>query len=288
MRLTGKISISVWFDPYDLSNYGRLVDKTTFNQPDGYMLDESGNVSNMSIRMIVAGVSASQPTSHTFINHDSTWYNIITTYDSTSVKFYINGTLDTTYSITGASPNNTNPLRIGANSILNGNFFHGKLDDIAIYNRALTASEVTQIYTGAGCTHIDTVTVYDTTHVTIHDTITAHVTVYDTVTTHLSVTDTLYINAHLTGVLPPNNLNELRVYPNPAKTDLFIDCGNYASMSGYTIKVINSIGQTVYSTTITQQQYDINLSSWSGQGIYILTITDQSNTVVSTKEIVLQ
>ncbi|CAM6004418.1 unnamed protein product [Sphagnum balticum] len=130
--------------------------------------------------------------------------------------------------------------------------------------------------------------VYDTTRTQIFDTITTNQTVYDTVTHYIAVTDTLIINANLTGILPPNNTNELKVYPNPANTDLYIDCGNYATMSGYTIKITNSIGQTVFSTAITQQQYDINLSSWSGHGVYVLTISDPSNTVISTKEIVIQ
>jgi uncharacterized protein (TIGR02145 family) len=64
-------------------------------------------------------------------------------------QLYINGVLDT--SIVGLpylpcnSP--TTQLRIGYGWDGDPRWFKGKLDDIAIYNRALTQSEITQLYT---------------------------------------------------------------------------------------------------------------------------------------------
>ena len=121
---------------------------------------------------------------------------------------------------------------------------------------------------------------------TQYDTVTT--TINDTVTTYLSVTDTLKIDVNLTGINPPNNSNLLTVYPNPAKDHLLINCGNYASMSGYSIKITNTLGQIVFNQPITQQQFYIDLSTWGGAGTYIMYITDQNQTVKSQKQIVLQ
>jgi hypothetical protein len=188
-----------------------------------------------------------------------------------------------------------NPTTIGgffgACSPPNGeNFFSGKIDDIGVWNRALTQQEITALYSGSGCTYYDTVTthisVYDTTYVTVYDTITT--TINDTITTYLSVNDTLKINVNITGVPQPNNTNLVTIYPNPAKDHLLVNLGNYTSMNGYTVKITNALGQIVFNQPVNQQQFYIDLSTWGGAGTYILYITDQNQTVKSQKQIVLQ
>jgi Secretion system C-terminal sorting domain/SprB repeat len=128
-------------------------------------------------------------------------------------------------------------------------------------------------------------TVYDTSHIVIYDTV--RVNVFDTIYTSIAVTDTLYITVHLTGI-GFNNNNELLVYPNPAKTYLVINCGNYSIMSGYSITITNTLGQNVFITSVNQQIYNLNLSTWTGQGVYLMKIYDQGGQLVSIKEIVLQ
>ena len=182
---------------------------------------------------------------------------------------------------------------------------HGKIDDIGIWNRALTQQEVTQIYNvPGGCLTYDTITVndtvtthftvYDTTHITVHDTVTTHIydtvltNVYDTFITPLSVTDTLLINVSLTGINTPNNINTVSVYPNPTHDHLEINVGNLNSMTGYTIKITNALGQVVFNNPVNQQSFFIDINAWTGHGVYILYILDATQTVKSIKEIVLQ
>lgn len=75
------------------------------------------------------------------------WTFISATYDGTTQVLYIDGA----QSNTSANPyikNTARELRIGAGNNEAGAtyFFHGELDDIRIYNRALTATEVSTIY----------------------------------------------------------------------------------------------------------------------------------------------
>jgi len=90
-----------------------------------------------------------------------------------------------------------------------------------------------------------------------------------------------------TAVEGVSNVN-LRIYPNPAKDHITISFDNYASMSGYTVKIANSVGQTVYTSAINQQTSFIDLSSWSGIGVYIINIIDASSTVIESRKIVLE
>lgn len=112
------------------------------------------------------------------------------------------------------------------------------------------------------------------------------VTVYDTLLT--TVTDTLVINTQITGINPPNNLNTLKVYPNPANTHITIDYGNFNAMSGYTLTIVNSIGQTVFTTPINQQTSYIDLSTWTGIGIYFVQLIDPQNNTIENRKIVIQ
>jgi len=112
-----------------------------------------------------------------FFNTNSTpslWHNFIITYDSSfgsnmqSTKVYVDGVFQSSSNYT-FGPNCTlnsflsYPLTFGANPnpAQGSNNYVGKLDDIAIYTRALTQSEITSLYTANSC--IANITNNDTT-----------------------------------------------------------------------------------------------------------------------------
>jgi len=110
--------------------------------------------------------------------------------------------------------------------------------------------------------------------------------IYDTV--KITVTDTLIINAVLTGIAAPNNINTIKVYPNPANTQVTINYGNYTAMSGYTLKIINSLGQTVFTSSVNAPQTTIDLSTWSGKGAYIVQVINPNGNAIENRIIILQ
>ena len=69
------------------------------------------------------------------------WTHLAATYDGAAVRVYVNGTLAGTTPATGSMPASTGPFRIGGNGIWD-EFFSGHLDDLRLYNRALSATEV--------------------------------------------------------------------------------------------------------------------------------------------------
>jgi sugar lactone lactonase YvrE len=121
---------------------------------------------------------------------------------------------------------------------------------------------------------------------TVYDTV--HVTVYDTITNYVAVTDTLIINVSLTGLNPPNDYNMIKIFPNPTSDHITIDYGTYSLMSGFSIEVENTVGQTVFATLVNQQQSYIDISNWGGDGIYFFHILDTQNNILDIKKIVLQ
>ena len=111
-------------------------------------------------------------------------------------------------------------------------------------------------------------------------------TIYDT--TLVTVTDTLLINTNVTGINPPNNLNTIKVFPNPASTHITIDYGNFGIMNGYQLLITNSLGQQMFQTAINQQSNYISLASWTGNGIYFVHIIDPQGNTIDIRKIVLQ
>lgn len=113
-------------------------------------------------------------------------------------------------------------------------------------------------------------------------------TLTDICINYITVTDTLIINTTLSVISPPNNVNTIKVYPNPANTHISIDYGNYALMNGYTLQILNTLGQTMYATQINQQSSYIDLTTWSGNGLYFVQIIDPQNNVIENRKIVIQ
>ena len=78
-----------------------------------------------------------------------TWYHVVGTYDGTTSLLYINGVSDpTTSGAASGTPNTASSftLDIGADTPESAYYFPGSIDEVAIWNKALNATEVKQLY----------------------------------------------------------------------------------------------------------------------------------------------
>jgi PKD repeat protein len=73
----------------------------------------------------------------------NTWTHLAATYDGSMQRLYINGVEVASRSQTGQIQASDGALRIGGNSIW-GEYFQGRIDEVRIYNRALTVGEIQQ------------------------------------------------------------------------------------------------------------------------------------------------
>jgi hypothetical protein len=71
----------------------------------------------------------------------NTWTHVALTYDGTTLRLYVNGTQVATQARTGTIQTTTNPLWIGGNQPY-GEYFQGLIDEVRIYNRALTPTDI--------------------------------------------------------------------------------------------------------------------------------------------------
>ncbi|MBI4463410.1 MAG: LamG domain-containing protein, partial [Acidobacteria bacterium] len=83
---------------------------------------------------------------------DGNWHHVAGTYDGTSVRLYLDGAeigsgTATTVSIGYSFPNDDFYMgRFGISSCLSGLYFSGQIDEVEVFNRALSASEISAIY----------------------------------------------------------------------------------------------------------------------------------------------
>jgi hypothetical protein len=107
--------------------------------------------------MLYSGISSAQQCygyglTPTFINDviivpKNTWVHYMCVYDGSTLKIYRNGELGNSSAVTGSITHTTNPLKIGT---YGSTSFDGKVDDMRVYNRALSAQEVQQLYSMGG------------------------------------------------------------------------------------------------------------------------------------------
>lgn len=74
------------------------------------------------------------------------WYHVVGTYDGSYMTIYVNGVNETSDVKTGNINQNNEPVTIGATSVDQFREFSGSIDDIRIYDRALSDTEVNTLY----------------------------------------------------------------------------------------------------------------------------------------------
>ena len=82
--------------------------------------------------------------------------------------------------------------------------------------------------------------------------------------------------------------NTITIYPNPANDHITIDCGTLSYVTGYSIKITNTLGQEVFNQPMNTQQYYVPLNSWTGQGMYFVNVINAQGHTIDVKKIILQ
>jgi hypothetical protein len=132
--LTGKVS-SILTNRYDLSTKLNFSIGTN-NSPSSY-------------KLCVGFFDGSWHNTTGFDPSLNTWYQVVGTYDGTTLRQYVNGTSSggtLNYVGTPQSGGDIRLMRRWDDVSVSSNYINGNLSNAKIYNRALSASEVTKNY----------------------------------------------------------------------------------------------------------------------------------------------
>ncbi len=93
-----------------------------------------------------SNIYSGDTTTKTFTVVSDVWYNIIVTHTGTTTEIFVNGVSlgSATDQVINTANSNTNA--IGAYLFAGGNYYTGSIDEVRIYNRALSPKEVRDLY----------------------------------------------------------------------------------------------------------------------------------------------
>lgn len=82
--------------------------------------------------------------------------------------------------------------------------------------------------------------------------------------------------------------NSIAIYPNPATDYITVNFGNVANLQGNQIKVINILGQEVFSQNVNTREYVIPVNNLSRNSMYFVKVQDEKGNVLNTKKIIIK
>ena len=152
------MTVSCWFNTTNSSGWQYLVTKRFSNSSSPwnsislgeYSPDNSVFLPNTPETMVCGVLTTNyqnqDPVFEGLFN-SGVWYQIGFIWDGEFIRYFVNGTVQGQWAIDGTMQYSNLPLYFGTSGGVDQTLF-GSLDDIAIYNRALSEQEIQNLYTG--------------------------------------------------------------------------------------------------------------------------------------------
>jgi len=138
---TRSITIEAWIKVNQFSSQDWIA--LVCKGDSSWQLRRYGLTSNLSF--YTSGLNNPELQGNRNVN-DGQWHHVAGVYDGTNKYLYVDGTLDVSALVTGSLSANRVPLLIGDNPEHTQRLFNGLIDEVSIYRRGLSASEIQAIY----------------------------------------------------------------------------------------------------------------------------------------------
>jgi hypothetical protein len=138
LNLTNHMTLEAWVYPASTSGWRTII----MREPAAnYYLDSSNGSFTGSGPSAGVNNGANRDVYGSTSLPVNTWTHLAATWDGTTLRVYVNGAQVASQAIGSTILASTSPLRLGGNSIW-GEYFNGKIDEVRIYNRTLSQSEI--------------------------------------------------------------------------------------------------------------------------------------------------
>ena len=143
LEISGGITLAAWIKPNAVATQ-RVITKD-YGTANGYELSLS-NSGHAFVRFnqATSGNTYRLDANASYPTDGNTWVHLAATYDGATIKIYVNGVLDNSMATTFTIGTNNVDLGLGADvgSGSGTNTLHGQMDEVRIYNGALSAQEI--------------------------------------------------------------------------------------------------------------------------------------------------
>ena len=153
LDITGSITVATWVRATSFGvgfNEERLVFKGTgVSTANIYTLGIADSKAMFSLHLAGFGASDCLGNSPCIVSNTTLvtgrWYHVAGTYDGATIRIYVDGQLGGSQSVVSTGTADANPVLFGSRSD-GQDSLTGFLDDVRLYNRALTPAEIKRLY----------------------------------------------------------------------------------------------------------------------------------------------
>ena len=138
LNLTTGMTLEAWVYPLALANWRSVAMKEATSDLAYALYASDAGSKPQSVINTGGGPVATGCATPLVLN---AWSHLATTFDGSNQRLFVNGVLVNTTAATGLLAQTTASFRIGGNSVW-GEWFHGAIDDMRVYARALSATEI--------------------------------------------------------------------------------------------------------------------------------------------------
>ena len=142
------LSVAMWINTSDFGSTRHIISNDRAGNTMGWFLYTGAPAAGGNVEMVFSGLDYKRAHG-TIISGE--WNYVVGVYNGANVIIYINGIANVGDAITGNILYNTKLVHIGKRSDIADNYFKGTIDDVKIYNRALSASEIWQSHINPYC-----------------------------------------------------------------------------------------------------------------------------------------
>ena len=138
LRLTNALTLSAWVRPAANNNWRTVLMKELAEGGSYGLYSSNGSVPQSWLQMAENGEEVKGESALPL----NQWSHLAVTYNGSTASLYVNGTLLNQEPIAGDLVDDGGVLRLGGNSVWPSEFFSGRIDEVRVYNRAQSATEI--------------------------------------------------------------------------------------------------------------------------------------------------
>lgn len=155
LDISNAITIATWVKPFSLSGpnaddyfiivfkgYWKWWEPTTETNYELYLMNSSEHPNSIWFEFL--DDKEFHYVGKNNVIEENKWYHIVGTYNGSVMRIYLDGVLIDSKEVVTSLVTNNHTLTIG--QVDNNFYFNGIIDEVAIYNRALSAKEVYDLY----------------------------------------------------------------------------------------------------------------------------------------------
>ena len=136
---SNSITVAAWIKTSGTNNYSGIIDKFVNT---GYQI----NIDNSSRLRFDIGGSPYQTLTGTTNIETGDWFFVTATYDGTTAKVFVNGKQENSVNYSGGITTSGQSLIIGNDTEAVNRYFNGQIDDVRVFNYALTPLQIKTLY----------------------------------------------------------------------------------------------------------------------------------------------